>query len=329
MTRHLRRHRSSPGCIVAAFNAAGAGFPDTDHDPRRSRTFDHRRDRRHRHHDGLGVHTRSPGVARIPPVAAMRPELGFDGHAHPTTRDRRGRHARSARSMFLVGLFVRPGGTNGLVALAGGRSDSSCSSESRACRRRSPHRSPGRSAGRSRSSSRCRAPSPAQNVARAPRRTSSSAAALMIGVALVSAAAVFASSLRATFVDTLENAVTADYIVTDEGFQGLSPVVAETLAAVPELEAVTPVRGIGAQVDGRPRRRRCHRRRRLREARQPRPPVRFDRRAATRPDAGARDPASDLDLAGRRSRSTSRTRTASPVSSPSPASTATPRSATG
>jgi putative ABC transport system permease protein len=89
-----------------------------------------------------------------------------------------------------------------------------------------------------------------QNVARAPRRTSSSASALMIGVALVSSTAVFASSLRASLVDTLESAISADYIVTDRGFQGLSPAVSQALAAVPELQAVTPVRGISGQVDG-------------------------------------------------------------------------------
>ena len=65
----------------------------------------------------------------------------------------------------------------------------------------------------------------------------------MIGVALVSAAAVFASSLRATFSEILENSVKADFIITDESFQGLSPAVAETLAQQPELSAVTPVRG--------------------------------------------------------------------------------------
>ena len=89
-----------------------------------------------------------------------------------------------------------------------------------------------------------------QNVVRSPRRTSSSASALMIGVALVSAAAVFASSLRATFVDTLERAISADYIVTDDSFQGLAPVVAETLAELPELGAVTPIRGATGEVDG-------------------------------------------------------------------------------
>ena len=62
-----------------------------------------------------------------------------------------------------------------------------------------------------------------QNAARNPRRTASTASALMIGVALVSAAAVFASSLRATFTEILEQAVQADYIITDESFQGLPP----------------------------------------------------------------------------------------------------------
>ena len=45
----------------------------------------------------------------------------------------------------------------------------------------------------------------------------------MIGVALVSAAAVFASSLRDTFGRVLDRAVTADYVITDESFQGLPP----------------------------------------------------------------------------------------------------------
>jgi putative ABC transport system permease protein len=72
----------------------------------------------------------------------------------------------------------------------------------------------------------------------------------MIGVSLVSGTAVFASSLRSTLVDTLNNAISADYIVTDQSFQGLSPIVADTLAEVPELDAVTPVRGVAGLVEG-------------------------------------------------------------------------------
>jgi putative ABC transport system permease protein len=73
----------------------------------------------------------------------------------------------------------------------------------------------------------------------------------MIGVALVSAAAVFASSLRSTFTGVLERSVKADYIITDESFQGLPPTVAQTLAGVKELSAVTAVRGTTALVDGK------------------------------------------------------------------------------
>ena len=57
-------------------------------------------------------------AAKIPPVAAMRPELGFE--ALSTRRLVLGTSSpSSASSMFLVGLFVRPGGTIGLLALAG------------------------------------------------------------------------------------------------------------------------------------------------------------------------------------------------------------------
>jgi len=72
----------------------------------------------------------------------------------------------------------------------------------------------------------------------------------MIGVALVSAAAVFASSLRSTFTGVLERSVKADYIITDESFQPLPPTIAAALQQVPELSAVTAVRGAAALVDG-------------------------------------------------------------------------------
>jgi len=151
--------------------------------------------------------------------------------------------------MFVVGLFARPGGTPGLIALAGGGAlmlflgVSSLSSTVATPVTRligwpieRLFEVPGALA--------------RQNVARAPRRTSSSASALMIGVALVSCAAVFASSLRTSLAATLDTAISADYIVTDNSFQGLSPLVADTLATLDELEAVTPIRGIAGQVNG-------------------------------------------------------------------------------
>jgi putative ABC transport system permease protein len=71
----------------------------------------------------------------------------------------------------------------------------------------------------------------------------------MIGVAMVSAAAVFAASLRDTFVRVLDRSVTADYVITDSSFQGLTPDVAATLRSLPELSAVSPIRGAPALIN--------------------------------------------------------------------------------
>ncbi|MBG7605568.1 MAG: FtsX-like permease family protein [Actinobacteria bacterium] len=232
--------------LIFAFDAAGAGFPSTS-------TVLAPRTIVVAAFVGIGITMLSVIVparraSRIPPVAAMRPELGF-----VAMRKRRlvtGTVLSIVGAlMFIVGLFLTPGGTVGLIALAGGGAlmlflgvASVSSTIARPVTRvigwpiAKLFKVPGAIA--------------RQNVARAPRRTSSSAAALMIGVALVSGAAVFASSLRSTLVDTLNNAISADYIVTDQSFQGLSPIVADTLAEVPELDAVTPVRGVAGLVQG-------------------------------------------------------------------------------
>jgi putative ABC transport system permease protein len=233
--------------LIFGFDAAGAGFPSTA-TILKPRTFIMAA------LVGIGITMASVVIparraAKIPPVAAMRPELGFD--ALKTKRLIAGAVITVlGGAMFLIGMFLSPGGTPGLIFLGGGGglllflgvasvSSTIATPVTKAIGWPVEKllKTPGALA--------------RQNVARAPRRTASSAAALMIGVALVSAAAVFASSLRATFVDTLENAVTADYVVTEStGFQGLSPVVAETLAEVPELQAVTPVRGTSGLVEG-------------------------------------------------------------------------------
>src|SRR6056297_1123089 len=232
--------------LIIAFDAAGAGFPPTS-------TVLAVRTIVMAAAVGVGITMLSVIVparkaSRIPPVAAMRPEIGF-----VAMRARRlvGGVVVTVigLAMFVVGLFARPGGTTGLIAFAGGGAlllflgVASLSSTVATPVTRALGwpiekllKVPGALA--------------RQNVARAPRRTSSSASALMIGVALVSSAAVFASSLRASLVSTLETAISADYIVTDASFQGLSPVVSETLTELPELAAVTPIRGIVGQVDG-------------------------------------------------------------------------------
>jgi putative ABC transport system permease protein len=235
--------------IVLGFNAIGAGFPSSTPVllPRTvlvSALV------------GIGVTMLSVIVpsrraAKIPPVAAMRPELGF-----AAIRSRRlvvgAVTSIIGVTMLLVGLFVSPGGSTGLIVLAGGGAlllflgIASVSATIATPVTRAIgwpiaklFKTPGKLA--------------RDNVARAPRRTSSSASALMIGVALVSAAAVFASSLRESITSTLERAVSADYIVQGSGGGGpgdggFPPIIIETLAELPEISAATPFRIANAQV---------------------------------------------------------------------------------
>ncbi len=56
-----------------------------------------------------------------------------------------------------------------------------------------------------------------ENSMRNPRRTAQTAAALMIGLALVSTIAVLGASLSTSAKDQVDSAVSADYIVTGNG----------------------------------------------------------------------------------------------------------------
>jgi putative ABC transport system permease protein len=89
-----------------------------------------------------------------------------------------------------------------------------------------------------------------ENAARTPRRTAATASALMIGIALVSTAAVLASSIKSSFLKTLERAVTADYFITDRSFQGMPSSFADRLSALPELSQVSAIRFAQFQIDG-------------------------------------------------------------------------------
>lgn len=77
-----------------------------------------------------------------------------------------------------------------------------------------------------------------ENAARSPRRTSTTAAALMIGLALVSTVSVVAESLKATFSSVLETTVQADWFicpgdcVDSSATNRFSPEMAERLAQV-------------------------------------------------------------------------------------------------
>jgi putative ABC transport system permease protein len=86
---------------------------------------------------------------------------------------------------------------------------------------------------------------------RNPRRTASTAAALMIGLGLVSFVAVFAASLRASANEVLDQTLKADFVITTSGFTPFSPQLAQDLQGDPALAAVSPFRQGGARVDGK------------------------------------------------------------------------------
>ncbi|MFN8122138.1 MAG: FtsX-like permease family protein [Thermoleophilia bacterium] len=77
------------------------------------------------------------------------------------------------------------------------------------------------------------------NAMRNPSRTAQTAAALTIGVALVTCGSVFAASIHETFIGTLDKRVRADVLVFTSNGQPFSPVAAERLAGSPQLSGVT------------------------------------------------------------------------------------------
>jgi putative ABC transport system permease protein len=233
--------------IIGIFNSAGAGFPSSSLILRPAAVIVSLI-------VGVGVTMASVIVparraGKVPPVAAMRPEIGFAAISS-------GRRlivgivvTAIGAVMFVIGLFASPGGAFGLILLAGGgallifigvASLSATVARPVAGAIGRPIQkmfgAPGKIA--------------RDNAMRSPRRTARTASALMIGVALISAAALFTSSVRDTFGRILDRSVTADFIVLDPSFLGLPAQVAENIAAVPEVEAVSPVRPVLAQVGG-------------------------------------------------------------------------------
>lgn len=91
-----------------------------------------------------------------------------------------------------------------------------------------------------------------ENAMRNPRRTSTTASALMIGIGLVGFIAVTAQSLKASTVEAIDQSVKGQYVVTTEGFgaTALPQALAEQLG---EVDGVATAAGLGggfASIDG-------------------------------------------------------------------------------
>ena len=166
--------------IIALFNAAGAGFPDTALQLQLRTIIVSVI-------VGVGVTLLSVLVparraAKIPPVAAMRPEIGFAALGASRRLIAGAVITVLGAVLFLIGLFLNPGGTIGLILLAGGGAlaiflgvASLSATVARPVSRllgapiQKAFGTPGRLA--------------RENASRSPRRTARTASALMIGVA--------------------------------------------------------------------------------------------------------------------------------------------------
>jgi len=78
-----------------------------------------------------------------------------------------------------------------------------------------------------------------QNAIRNPRRTAGTAAALMVGVAVVTLFTVFAASMKASTAGNVAGSFRGDLVVSPEGFNGMSPRLAADVAKLPEVRAAT------------------------------------------------------------------------------------------
>ena len=87
-----------------------------------------------------------------------------------------------------------------------------------------------------------------ENARRNPRRTALTSAALMIGLALVTAVAVITDSVEASINQALDGTIKAQLVVIAEGSGAFSPEVASSLEADPKLADISQIRGSDALV---------------------------------------------------------------------------------
>ncbi len=88
-----------------------------------------------------------------------------------------------------------------------------------------------------------------ENTVRQPGRTAATAAALMIGVALVAFAAIFAASARTTFREAVSNGSRAQIVIENsDGFSSFSSAAAQRARQVPGVRRVSAVRFANGKV---------------------------------------------------------------------------------
>ena len=89
-----------------------------------------------------------------------------------------------------------------------------------------------------------------ENAARNPRRTATTGAALMIGLSLVTTGYVVGESIKSSLGDLIDSSVSADYVITDQNEVGLTPTLADDLAATGNFDAVAGMRYTDVRLGG-------------------------------------------------------------------------------
>jgi putative ABC transport system permease protein len=92
-----------------------------------------------------------------------------------------------------------------------------------------------------------------RNAVRNPRRTGSTATALVIGVAVVALFTVVAASIRTSLDEIIDRQIAGDVVVQGpdvDGFVGLAPSFQEKLRDLPETAAAAGVGGMPGTIDG-------------------------------------------------------------------------------
>ena len=200
-----------------------------------------------------------PGDPRDARAADRRGPRGRDAPAGPVRAlPDAGRRAVS-RSLGFAGLVVRalrprPRHDQG-AAVHDRRHAARSSSASRCSRRRSSRRSPGHRVGAGPAALGWPARVAARrllardNARRNPQRTASTAAALMIGLALVTLVATLAAGITQTFRGAVNDLFTGDYAITAQNnFSPIPIAAAEAAAKTPGVDAVGSVRSGDALV---------------------------------------------------------------------------------
>lgn len=86
------------------------------------------------------------------------------------------------------------------------------------------------------------------NASRNPRRTATTAAALMIGLSLVTMGYVVGESVKTSLGRLIESSVAADYLIADQSGTGISSALADDLDASGQFAAVTGIRSDTARL---------------------------------------------------------------------------------